>query len=291
MKINLSFCLFFFTTVLLTSCTKDDVNDPRALEGGIVVQVEDTTILVTTSSISTITDSTAVGGGSVVSNGGKAILARGVCWSISTDPTLANAHTTNGTGEGSFISQMTGLNWSTMYYVRAYAIDSTDTIYGNQISFITTSALSIGDSYAGGIIFYLDSTGAHGIVCAASDQSASADWGCPGVAITGADAASVGSGNLNTTEILTSCPTATAAKICDTLSLNGYSDWFLPSKDELQSMYTNLHAAGLGSFFGLAYWSSTEMTNAFAWQIIFSSGTIQGSTKNNFISVRAVRAF
>ena len=131
----------------------------------------------------------------------------------------------------------------------------------------------------------------HGIVSATSDQSNSADWGCPNMAIAGADASALGTGNQNTIEILAACPTATAAYICDTLTLNGYNDWFLPSKSELNLMYSNLHSVGLGNFGNLAYWSSTEMTASFAWQVIFSGGILQGTTKNNLIAVRAVREF
>ncbi len=94
---------------------------------------------VTTTTASGITDSSVTTGGNVTSDGGSAVTARGVCWSTSHNPTLSNSHTTNGSGTGSFTSSLTGLTAGTTYYVRAYAINSVDTAYGNQITFTTTA--------------------------------------------------------------------------------------------------------------------------------------------------------
>lgn len=91
-----------------------------------------------TTSISNITASTASSGGNITSDGGCAVTARGVCWSTSTSPTISNSHTTDGSGTGSFTSNLTGLTASTTYYVRAYATNSTGTAYGNQVSFTTS---------------------------------------------------------------------------------------------------------------------------------------------------------
>ena len=93
----------------------------------------------TTTTITSITNSTASGGGNITSNGGAVILARGVCWSKSINPTIANSKTTDGTGIGTFISSLTLLSGDSTYYVRAYATNSVGTAYGNQVSF-TTSA-------------------------------------------------------------------------------------------------------------------------------------------------------
>jgi hypothetical protein len=158
--------------------------------------------------------------------------------------------------------------------------------------------LQIGDSYAGGIIFYLDGTGQHGLVCAPSDQSTGAPWGCKGTFINGADNTSIGSGNQNTTDIITDCTTSgIAAKICFDLILNGHSDWFLPSKDELVLMYTNLKTAGLGGFANTWYWASTEdIYFDYAWHCYFNNGNATTAIggypdKNTLGYVRAVRAF
>jgi len=92
---------------------------------------------VTTSNITNITQTTATGGGNVTAQGSSAVTARGVCWNTSSNPTTSDAHTTNGSGTGSFTSNITGLTANTPYYVRAYAMNSTGTAYGNQVSFTT----------------------------------------------------------------------------------------------------------------------------------------------------------
>jgi hypothetical protein len=96
---------------------------------------------VTTSAVSGITSTSATSGGNVTSDGGTTVTARGVCWSTSPNPTTANSKTTNGTGTGSFTSNLTGLTPGTPYYVRAYATNSQGTGYGNQVSFTTSAGL------------------------------------------------------------------------------------------------------------------------------------------------------
>ena len=155
----------------------------------------------------------------------------------------------------------------------------------------------IGDTYQGGIIFYLGSNGG-GLISAPSDQSTEAEWGCNGIAIFGADGTGIGTGNQNTIDIEAGCTTpGTAANICTNLTLGGYSDWFLPSKDELNQMYLNIgqgNALGLGNVGGFAsgiYWSSTEFDNFNAWGQNFYFGSQNFGSKLTNFSVRAVRAF
>ncbi len=97
---------------------------------------------VTTTSISSITSTSSMGGGNVTSNGGATVTARGVCWSTNHNPTISNSKTTDGTGNGSFTSSISGLVENTTYFVRAYATNSQGTAYGNEISFTTTSSSS-----------------------------------------------------------------------------------------------------------------------------------------------------
>ncbi len=127
---------------------------------------------------------------------------------------------------------------------------------------------------------------------APSDQSTSAEWDCPGVSISGADGTAVGAGEQNTIDIEAGCTTSgTAADICANLSLGGYSDWFLPSKDELYLMYANLKVFGVGGFADLGYWSSSEFALNRAWLQYFSGGTQFYDNKEYTYRVRAVRAF
>jgi uncharacterized protein (TIGR02145 family) len=106
---------------------------------GNMVSFETSALLpeVTTGSISEITFSSAVGGGEVTSDGGAAVTERGVCWGTSENPTVSDSHTTDGSGTGSFTSNITGLLPLTTYYVRAYAINNTGVSYGDNVSFAT----------------------------------------------------------------------------------------------------------------------------------------------------------
>lgn len=92
---------------------------------------------VTTTQVTNITQTTAVGGGNVTSTGGANVTERGICWGTSHNPTTSGSHASSGTGTGSFTVSMTGLTDNTTYYVRAYAINSVGTAYGNELSFAT----------------------------------------------------------------------------------------------------------------------------------------------------------
>ena len=88
----------------------------------------------TTKVITNITTTTATSGGDINSDGGANITARGICWSAANqNPTISDSKTTNGSGTGSFTSNITGLLANTTYYVRAYATSSAGTGYGNRI--------------------------------------------------------------------------------------------------------------------------------------------------------------
>jgi hypothetical protein len=95
--------------------------------------------VLTTEVISGITKTSAISGGNISGQGGTSVSARGVCWSVATNPTVGNSKTTDGSGTGVFASSITGLTAGTKYYVRAYATNSGGTAYGNEVSFTTTS--------------------------------------------------------------------------------------------------------------------------------------------------------
>ncbi len=98
---------------------------------------------VTTLSVSNETATTAISGGIITSDGGASITARGVCWSTSQNPTVSSNHTTDGSGAGSFTSNITGLTANTTYYVRAYATNSAGTAYGNEVNFTTADGSTL----------------------------------------------------------------------------------------------------------------------------------------------------
>jgi len=154
-----------------------------------------------------------------------------------------------------------------------------------------SSCIAIGYTYQGGIIFYLDGNGG-GLIAAPSDQSPHEEWGCYGTSVAGADGTAIGTGAQNTIDILNGCSQAgTAADICANLTLEGYSDWFLPSKDELNQIHINLHSQELGGFANSHYWSSTETGFYNSWLQNFTNGYQDYTNKSHTYYVRAVRAF
>ncbi len=166
------------------------------------------------------------------------------------------------------------------------------------VSTTSPCGLAIGQTYQGGIIFYLDPTGCHGLISAPTDQSNGIQWYNGSFTNTTAFASCVGCGDGNTSMIVYNQEAGSyAAKLCFDLSLGGYSDWYLPSKYELDLMYRNIgqgNALGLGNVGGFAnsdYWSSTENDSNGAWTQYFPNGNQNLGFKINPFDVRAVRVF
>jgi len=243
---------------------------------------------VNTTSVTKVSYSSALVTGEVSPDGGDQNTTRGFCYAITTNPAISNDTTMNGTGLGVYSDTLQNLVPLTTYYVRAYATNSLGTSYGNEMSFTTTS-LTIGLNYAGGILFYIDSTSKHGLVCAPSDQG-SFQWGCNGTNISTSTA--FGTGMANTLAIVNGCSQRPiAASVCNDLVLNGYDDWYLPSRDELSLMYQNLGTLNLGNFSNTNYWSSSQFNSDYAWGVNFGLGNVGTNGKSSGSQVRAVRAF
>jgi uncharacterized protein (TIGR02145 family) len=109
--------------------------------------------VLSTTAVSGITTNSATTGGNISSDGGSAITARGVCWSTAPDPTTAGNTTSNGSGVGNYASTLTGLTAGAMYYVRAYAINSAGTAYGNQVQFTAAGGGGIVSNPGAGVTF------------------------------------------------------------------------------------------------------------------------------------------
>jgi len=157
---------------------------------------------------------------------------------------------------------------------------------------------TIGQAALGGTIAYIlqsgdpgyDSNLQQGLVATIADISTGAQWGCFGTLITGADGIAIGTGNQNTIDIMAGCATAgIAARLCGDLVQGGYSDWYLPSKDELNKLYLNRVA--IGGFSDFNYWSSSEIDLSSAWNQNFYYGNQTNYPKNYPLYVRAIRAF
>jgi len=167
---------------------------------------------------------------------------------------------------------------------------------GNFIEYI------LGMEAMGGVVFYIDSTGEHGLVAAIEDIPDTYEWGCYGDHI-GTDGISIGTGYQNTLYIINQgCVTEnggiTAAQAAIDIELNGYSDWYLPSKDELLEMYDVGYnqEANTCLFSNGTYWSSDERDKWNSWKVLyndafpFANGN-SSRPKQSLLNIRVIRSF
>ena len=150
----------------------------------------------------------------------------------------------------------------------------------------------IGESYGGGIVFYVYDGGKHGLIAATSDQSTGTTWYNGGYAAANAPFDGINAGIRNTTSITTVYQTGSyAAEICAFYNGGNFGDWYLPSKYELNLLYQQKTI--VGGFANETYWSSTELhpNNARASTQTFTNGVQNNHDKSSTFYVRAIRAF
>ena len=264
----------------------------------------------TTTVASSITKYAASAGGTITSNGGSIITASGICWSTTATPTISDSKTTDGASSGTYTSSLTGLTAGTTYYVRAYATNAIGTSYGAALSFTTLSTLTlptlptVGSSYGGGVVAYVYQAGDPGytsinipVLITGNDILGFTRWYNGSNTTTGATATALGTGSANTNSIIANQGASTggfiyAAALAKAYNGGGFTDWYLPSQDELNKLFLNKVA--IGGFDGTMnyFWTSTELS---ASNVVLQNFLLDNTTLLNFPksatggTVRAVR--
>ena len=232
---------------------------------------------------------------------------------IQTPTTSANGLVSIEIGGGTVVSgDFSTINWANgPYFIKtetditggaSYTITGTSQILSVPYALHAKTAetlaggitnLTIGQAYQGGIIFWLDATGQHGLIAATEDQSTGIRWqhisGGNIFIVQNAIRDGIGAGMYNT-ERAGSSP---AAQICANYQGGGYGDWYLPSLDELILLIQQMVA--VGGFAGGNYWSSTEIAgdeNSYSWAwMVNTNGFVDSGYKPFLYRVRAIRAF
>lgn len=235
----------------------------------------------------------------------------GFCYSnTNTSPTLDDSYISLGKSRsiGEYSVNVDGLINSTNYHYRAYGKNEKGVAYGNTLTFLTDSleeasdSLQIGDFFGGGIIAYIlepNDTNyiegeIHGLIIASADLNSGSNWSNVNDTLVGTNRA-IGKGLENTNKIVhTQGDGDYAAKLCYDYSSGDYSDWYLPSMDELNLVHLNKNKIN-GNFMGnnWFYWTSTERDKHNAWAQCIESGEQRSDAGNKTIPylVRPMRNF
>ncbi|MFZ4523667.1 MAG: beta strand repeat-containing protein, partial [Bacteroidales bacterium] len=251
----------------------------------------------------------AYGGGEVfdIGTGGTVITNAGLVWGTSANPTVASnlGMTTDGY-YGSFGSMITGLTIGTTYHVRAYASNDNGVnySYGADVYFVATAAtvgqqisLSSGATYA---VFSTDGTGLHGLIAIPYSYGLATDWGCSPSTV--GTSTAVGAGEANTAAIIadiTGVPGCESAigpgNFAAEMAASSFGPgWYLPSKEELDLMWTNRVAAQIDFSWGATtniFWSSSEASATNAWHIDGTTGAWVSVPKSDQLDYFVIRSF
>lgn len=244
-------------------------------------------------------------GGQIVNDGGLPITSSGICISESApNPDISNSTVlSNQNGSTLFNFNLDNLTENITYYIRAFATNLAGTSYSSTATFTTRNYYSVGETGpAGGIVFFSKNDTLDGwqfLEAAQVDRPGTFTWSGNNQASTNVTNCSIGAGLSNTNSVVAQIGLSSsyAARSCYDYSVNSFSDWFLPSRDELLLIRTNL-GLGLNSNYGLAnayYWSSSEDAgfSQNAWSVHMTSSANFSITisKGTFYKVRPIRRF
>lgn len=279
------YILFYFTLItkliFLIGCKKNAGTEVAVLEAPVIISQSVTDIYSTGATLKAV------------------IKANDLLTTVTFDygTSLSYGSTVSGVKDpiADIKANIASLTLGTIYHFRVKAVNSVGTTYGNDMIF--TTKFGLGEAYQGGYIVYLDENGEHGLIASDIDQSAGIIWdngtNCLKTNVT---ALTVGTGQANTARIISNLGLGNyPAKICNDLVLNGFSDWFLPSLEELDCIWKNLSfLRGNYNLKGEFYWTSSEVVgqNCYAWVQNINTGEKRTWIKDdNTPYVRAVRAF
>ena len=243
--------------------------------------------VISTTAVSSITQTTAVSGGTISYQGASAITARGVCWSMSPNPTIANSITSNGTGIGTFTSNLIGLVAGTTYFERAYATNGSGTSYGNEVSFATQTLAA---QYPVGSVFCASGPTA---IVDVTNPTTGKTWmdrnlGATQVATSSTDAAAYGDlyqwGRRSDGHQCRTSSTATTLSATDQpghgnfiLSPNAPYDWRSPQNDNL---WQGVNGVNNPCPIGYRPPTTSELTSEKqSWTVAFSAGAFLSPLK------------
>ena len=251
----------------------------------------------------TLTQSTAATPPSAFTEGTHVQTGPQIVWNW-TASTGANGYKWNTTNDFSTATDLGNVLTKTETGLAADPVSYTRYVWaysncGESLVTLSQQLMYVGAGYGGGKVAYILQSGdpgydvntTHGLIAATSDQGSLPSWGCSGVALQGADGTAIGTGSQNTLDIVAGCAeSGIGARLCADLSLNGFTDWYLPSIDELTKVYIN--RASIGTFaLSYPYMSSSETSSNTILIKYFFNGAQEHTLKTEGISLRPIRSF
>ncbi len=218
--------------------------------------------------------------------------------------TYSTSSTQSNVVAGSYAISLLGLTASTTYHAKAFITNKAGTSYGPVVSFTTTTPpIEVGNSYGGGLVFYIFQSGdpgyvageTHGLIASPSDQAIYTDWKNNGGFTDIATGTGIGTGLANTNAIISSHGSSAsyAAGFARAYNGGGYTDWYLPSRDELYKMHISIGqgANNIAQLTRETYWSSSQSDSYQAYYMFAQNGNVTTIWKDWGKAVRAIRTF